>query len=363
MDMMVIFPALLRILAAVLGTAVILSAVVTAIKTFVVPRGYQDRIARLVFRSSGAVFRLLARGKNYDVQDRIMAFYAPVTLLFLPVALLVVVQIGYMFLYWAVEPRPFFDLFELSGSSLLTLGSAERETYLSKILEFSEATIGLILIALLIAYLPTMYAAFSRRETAVALWDGRAESPPTVVAMITRTWRIGELTNMDDIWVAWQVWFSELEESHTSLASLAFFRSPRPDRSWITAAGNVLDSASYILAAVDAPMNPKAAFCIRSGFLALRHIGTYFKLDFDPNPNADTPISISQHEFDAVWDELVEEGVPLKADREQAWQDFKGWRVNYDAVLLQLSKLIMAPYAPWISDRSAIMSNDAVRKG
>jgi len=292
-----------------------------------------------------------------------MAFYAPVTLLFLPVALLVVVQIGYMFLYWAVEPRPFFDLFELSGSSLLTLGSAERETYLSKILEFSEATIGLILIALLIAYLPTMYAAFSRRETAVALWDGRAESPPTVVAMITRTWRIGELTNMDDIWVAWQVWFSELEESHTSLASLAFFRSPRPDRSWITAAGNVLDSASYILAAVDAQMNPKAAFCVRSGFLALRHIGTYFKLDFDPNPNADTPISISQYEFDAVWDELVEEGVPLKADREQAWQDFKGWRVNYDAVLLQLAKLIMAPYAPWISDRSAIISNDVVRKG
>lgn len=356
MDMMEMIPAFSRILAAVLGILIVLMAVTTAIKTFVVPRGYQDPIANLVFRLSGRVFRLLAHGKNYDLQDRIMAFYAPVTLLFLPVALLVVVQIGYMFLYWAAEPRPLFDLFELSGSSLLTLGSAERETYLSKIMEFSEATIGLILIALLIAYLPTMYAAFSRRETAVALWDGRAGSPPTVAAMITRTWRTGGLDDMDESWHAWQIWFSELEESHTSLASLAFFRSPRPSRSWIVAAGNVLDSASFILATVDAPMNPKAAFCVRSGFLALRHIAIYFKLDFDPNPNADTPISISQYEFDQVWDELLEEGVPLKADREQAWQDFKGWRVNYDAVLLQLAKLIMAPYAPWISDRSAVFN-------
>ena len=42
----------------------------------------------------------------------------------------------------------------------------------------------------------------------------------------------------------------------------------------------------------------------------------------------------------------------LVADREQAWKDFSGWRVNYDAVLLQLSGLVMAPYAPWSSDRS-----------
>jgi hypothetical protein len=30
-----------------------------------------------------------------------------------------------------------------------------------------------------------------------------------------------------------------------------------------------------------------------------------------------------------------------------------GWRVNYDAVLVTLAGLVMAPYAPWSSDRSA----------
>jgi len=30
--------------------------------------------------------------------------------------------------------------------------------------------------------------------------------------------------------------WSELDESHTSLAALVFFRSRQPDRSWLTAA-------------------------------------------------------------------------------------------------------------------------------
>ena len=33
---------------------------------------------------------------------------------------------------------------------------------------------------------------------------------------------------------------------------------------------------------------------------------------------------------------LEEAGLPIKADREQAWMDFAGWRVNYDRVLLVL---------------------------
>ena len=41
----------------------------------------------------------------------------------------------------------------------------------------------------------------------------------------------------------WEMWFVELEETHTSLAMLTFFRSPNPVRSWLTAAGAVLDAA------------------------------------------------------------------------------------------------------------------------
>ena len=57
-------------------------------------------------------------------------------------------------------------------------------------------------------------------------------------------------------------------------------------------------------------------------------------------------------QFDDVCRQLATIGVPIKQDRDQAWRDFSGWRVNYDRVLIALAGLTMAPYALWSSDRS-----------
>ncbi len=337
-----------------LGIFIISGTLIAAIKTFILPRGVNVWLTRAVFRSIGFFFRLRVRRATYAERDRIMAFFPPLALFLMPMILLVLVLLGYMCLFWALEPRPLSELFFLSGSSLLTLGYASVNTTSSKLLEFSEAMIGLVLIAMLIAYLPTMYSAFSRRETAVVLWEARAGAPPTVAEMVARSHRTGELERLRDVWLVWQTWFAELEESHTSLSPLVFFRSPQPQRSWITAAGNVMDSAAFILSAVDARFEPQAAFCIRAGFLALRQIADFFSLPYEAEPEPDMPISISRYEFDEVYDELAAQSVPMKPDREQAWQDFAGWRVNYDDVLLALAALTRAPYAPWISDRSAV---------
>ncbi len=50
-------------------------------------------------------------------------------------------------------------------------------------------------------------------------------------------------------------------------------------------------------------------------------------------------------------DALAGAGIPMKADRDRAWRDFAGWRVNYDAALIGLARVTMAPDAPWSSDR------------
>ncbi len=349
-----------RVVIFLFGLFIIIGTCVSAIKTFVVPRGISSPVTKYVFQVVGFLFRLRVRSKSYEERDRTMAFFAPVTLVLMPVVLLTLILIGYMMLYWAIEPRPLYPIFEISGSSLLTLGSEEVETAASKILEFTEATIGLILIALLIAYLPTMYSAFSARETAVSMWDARAGSPPTVTEMVSRSYRTQELDNLRDEWISWEIWFAQLEESHTSLAPLAFFRSPVPNRHWVTACGNVLDCAAFILTAVDVPFQPKAAFCLRSGFLALRQIADYFGIEYKREPRKDDPISISRYEFDEVYDDLASQGVPMNPDRESAWENFHGWRVNYDTVILRLADMTMAPYAPWISDRSVVGMHEKV---
>jgi hypothetical protein len=155
-----------------------------------------------------------------------------------------------------------------------------------------------------------------------------------------------------DVWRPWLDWFVDVEESHTSFAGLPFFRSPQPDRSWITAAGVVLDAASLYASTLDVPRSPAAELCIRSGYVTLRRIADFYGMAYDPDPAPTDPISVSRDEYDAVCDRLAEVGVPLRADRDQAWRDFNGWRVNYDTVVTIMAGFVLAPYAPWISDRS-----------
>jgi hypothetical protein len=84
----------------------------------------------------------------------------------------------------------------------------------------------------------------------------------------------------------------------------------------------------------------------------MRRIADFYGVPHDPQPKAHDPISIGRDEFEEAVARLETSGVPLKSDRDQAWVDFAGWRVNYDTVLIALASLTMAPYAPWSSDRS-----------
>lgn len=343
----------IRILVFLIGFAIVAFVLLSAIRSFVLPRSAPDKLARITFLSIRFLFNLrLRKVHTYLDRDRIMALFAPISLVALPAVWLIGTLAGYMGMYWAVRDMSLINILKISGSSLLTLGYATLDDLPTTILIFTEAAIGLFLIALLIAYLPAMYAAFSKREAAVTLLEVRAGSPPSAVEMFKRYQRIQGLDTLGTVWTTWEAWFAELEESHTSLGALAFFRSPQPHRSWVTAAGAVLDAAALASSTLDIPRDPQADLCIRAGFLALRYICDFFGIKYAADPKPTDPISIQREEFDAACDEMATAGIPLKPDREQAWRDYAGWRVNYDTPLLSLAGLTMAPMAPWSSDRA-----------
>ncbi len=352
---MVVALTALRVLSIVFGIYINFIALNSTIQTLVLPRAAPDPLTRVMFTGLRKIFELrmkIAETQNYKMRDRMMAFYGPVAMLMLPFMYLTCVLLGFAFIFWGLGVGTPWESFVMSGSSLLTLGTVQFGNVAVTSLMFLEAMIGLVLVALLIAYLPTMYSAFSVREQSVNRLEIPAGSPPSPATMLIRLHRIGRLeASLNDLWMEWEDWFTSLDESHTSLAPLVFFRSPKPDHSWVTAAGVVLDTAALANAAVDLPHNARADLCIRAGYVALRDIADFFQLEYDPKPDASDPISISQQEFDDLLEELETEGILIKDDREQAWKDFAGWRVNYDSVLLQIAELTMAPYAQWVSDR------------
>lgn len=346
---------ILNIFVFLIGLILVIIALYSAIETFVLPRAAANRLTRIVFMIVRRLFELrLGSSHTYRDRDRIMALFAPIALLALLPSWLMLVLIGFMGMFWALGDITWFEAFRVSGSSLLTLGFAQKQGFAASVLEFSEATLGLILVALLIAYLPTIYAAFSRRETPVTLLEVRAGNPPSAVEMLQRFYRNHGLERLKEQWQIWEQWFADIEESHTSLPVLVFFRSPRADRSWITAAGTILDAASLTLSSVDIPYESEAALCIRAGYLALRRIADFFNLPYNPDPRyPDEKIYISEDDFILALDELAESGLPLKPDRKKALVDFAGWRVNYDGVLRGLANLTMAPESRWSGERSS----------
>jgi hypothetical protein len=336
-----------------LGVVLVGLAIDSALRTFVLPRGVVVRLTRLVSIGVRRLFEVRLRfAKTYEARDRVMALYGPLAMFALVVLWLVLVLTGFTLMFFAIEDISWREAILQSGSSLLTVGFVPPVGFWAGLLGFAEAAIGLGLLALLIAYIPTIYGAFSRREVLVAHMEARAGSPPSAVDLLRRAYLIGRIDDLDDVWVEWQRWFAELEETHTSLAFVNFFRSPEPHRSWVTAAGAVLDAAALVNSTVAVDRQPMASLCIRSGFTALRAISRFFHIPHPVDPAPDDPISITRDEWEQACRELEAAGVPLREDRDQAWRDFAGWRVNYDVPLVTLAGLVVAPYAPWSSDRS-----------
>ena len=344
----------LRVVSVLIGIGLVVMALVSASKTILIPRPAVSLITRWVFLTMRGLYRIIAPpALEYRRRDAILATYAPLSMVATLAAWLSLTFVGFAAIYWGLEGAvSVTESLELSGSSLFTLGFVRPQTFWLFMVAFLEAAIGLFLLALLITYLPTMYGGFGRREQGVASLAVRAGEPPSGRELIWRYHQLDRIDFLHDVWDDWERWFVEVEESHTSLPALVFFRSPQPDHSWVTASGAVLDGAALAVSTIDIPRDVQAEFCIRAGYLMLRRIADFFQVRYDPAPEPTDPISITREEWDAAIGQLRDAGVPLKDDLDAAWLAFRGWRVNYDTVLLALANLTNAPFAEWSSDRS-----------
>ncbi len=154
----------LQVLSFIFGF-VVLAILGSALKTVVLPQEGMPRLSQAVF---ALVYRLLVhRSRTRARSVRLRALYAPVALVSLPLVWMLLMVIAFSFIFWGTGSLTVQRAFEISGSSLTTLGFAEPKSTTRIWLAFVEATIGLGLVALLISYLPTIYAAYNAREKGV----------------------------------------------------------------------------------------------------------------------------------------------------------------------------------------------------
>ena len=274
-----VVPLAARLVAAVAGGLLVLAAWTSVTGTLIVSRSVGGWLTRWVDRIVTGAFGLAAVPiTDYRRRDRLLATQPAAILLAQLAAWLGISFAGFGLLLWPFAARGVASAFTDAGSSMFTLGFAEPAGAAPSAIVFLAAATGLVIVTLQIAYLPTLYSAFNRRETEVALLNARAGVPSWGPELLARThYALGSgvstLDTMPDLYAQWERWAADIAESHTTYLPLVRFRSPLPLSSWVTALLAVLDSAALFLALSpgSAPVVP-ARLCLRGGFQAFNRI-------------------------------------------------------------------------------------------
>lgn len=351
--------AVVRDLAAAVGALLVVAAGWSVLGTIVVPRRVKSIFSRTVATATQATFHFLAdRFESYETQDRVLAALAPTQLILQLVAWLAAFEIGFSLLQWPfVGSAGLAGAFSLSGSFLCTLGYLVPRFAGSQALADLTALFGLGTVALQIGYLPTLYAAFNRRETLVTMLDSRAGIPAWGPELLARTHYglgtgVSAVDELPDLFEEWESWSADVSESHATYLPLINFRSPKALSSWLISQLAVLDAAALYLSLLPEPTGAVSArLCLRGGFTCLQTIARAKGFDIPSDPDPDAGVSLTFEEFSEAVERLRAVDFPLERLIEDAWLDFVGWRVNYEAAAYAIARSIEAPPALWSGPR------------
>src|SRR5215467_8108534 len=334
------------------GVVLLLTTASSVIKTLLIPRAATSLFGSSLGWLNRWVFRTIAaRVEDLRQRERILAAAGPAWLITLLVSWLACLLLGFALLLWPLNHHTFPLSLEEAGSSLFTLGFVRPFGAGPVAVVFLAGASGLALVALLIAYLPTLYTAFNRREIPVTTLEALAGSPPWGPELLARQALIGDVAYLPKVYERWTEWAADIAESHTNYRTLVFFRSPDPQTSWLLSLLAVLDAAALHLAFNPSSAPPEARPLLRVGYLTMRKLARGLGITVNEDPHPDDPLVLTRKEFDAAVEHMREAGWQFERSADDAWPHFHGWRVNYEAAAYAMAGFLDLPPAVWSGER------------
>jgi len=343
---------MVRWLGFALGVMLLLATASSVIKTLLIPRAVRSALGSLVgWLVRGTFTKITARVEGLRQREQILAAGGPAFLIALLVSWLVCLLFGFALLLWPLNHHTFPLSLEESGSSLFTLGFVRPYGAGPVAVVFLAGASGLALVALLISYLPALYAAFNRREISVTMLEALAGSPPWGPELLARQALIGDVAYLPKVYERWTEWAADIAESHTNYRTLIFFRSPDPQTSWVLGLLAVLDAAALHLSLNPGTAPPEARPLMRVGYIAMRTLARGLGMAVTEDPHPEDPIALTREDFDAAVDRMRRAGWVFEREPGDAWPHFHGWRVNYESAAYALARFLDLPPAVWSGSR------------
>ena len=286
----------MNIVAAIFGIAIILSVLLDAFETIVLPRKVQRsfRLTSWFYRHTWVPWVRLSRLIRINSwRENFLGYFGPLSLILLLVFWAIGLIFGFALLQYGLgehvrlgnEPITFGILLYHSGETFFTLGYGDitPTSPLARTLAVMEAGMGFAFLGVVVGYLPVIYSSFSNRETEISLLDSRAGSPPSAGELLGRLGCCPDPIVLDNIFRDWERWSADLLASHISYPVLCFFRSQHSNQSWLGALTTMLDVTSLVLAGIEGIPKEQAKLTFAMARHAAVDLAQVVNAQYDPH--------------------------------------------------------------------------------
>lgn len=303
--------------------------------------------ARRYYKVTWRWYARMARRIDDPVRrERFLVPYGPVSLVGLLTVWVGLLMLGWGLVWWGLQRHmegigDLVSAVYFSGVTFLTIGYGDivAEGGGSRILAVVEGLMGILTTALVIGLLPTLFAAYMRRESKLLTLDDLHEQV-TPLGFLRRYADGGNLAPLYAEFRSWDDWCADVYDSHSAYPMLLWFRSRQAGRSWSVGLGIVLEVASYILAAVDQPNHHEAQSLYRRAIMLLDTVRGHEHVKL-PEPPAVSPAEV-ERQFREVYDTFADYGLPLRPFAEALARE-RTLRADYVPVLFGLGEALLAP--------------------
>ena len=346
----------MKLFVAIAGIFILFATLWEAFETIILPRRVTRpiRLVRMFYRVTWTFWALVNRlFRSQKLREAHLSYYGPLSLLGLFATWAFLLVFAFAMLHWAAgsaintpgEIATFRTDIYLSGTTFFTLGLGDivPQTSAARVLSVIEAGTGFGFLALIIAYLPTLYGAFSQREINISLLDARAGSPPTASELLRRHGAERIQNGLAHYLRDWENWSGQLMETHVTYPFLCFFRSQHDNQSWVAAFTAILDTCALLIAYGEGETKWQAQLTFAICRHAVADLAQIFYIDVRvPEVNRLPPQDLPK-----VRRLVIDCGVAASADLELGDAKLKELRLLYEPYLNGLSKLLLMPLPPW----------------
>lgn len=346
----------MSVLLCITGIVLIILVLWEAFEVILLPRRVtrKYRFTRLFYRNAwriwSASFKAVFKGGRLET---FLSYFGPLSLLLLLSIWAFGLILGFALLHWSLgsvlktpEGSSGFgiDLY-LSATTFFTLGLGDVVPLAptARIFTALEAGLGFGFLALLLAYLPALNQAISRRELNISLLDARAGSPPTAGEMLGRRCHDAGMETLLQHLSEWERWAAELLETHLSYPVLAYFRSHHDNQSWLAAIAVILDTSAFVMCYMEGACARQAMLT----FAMARHAVVDISLVFRRPPIKPKRERLSSGELADLHTVLVSAGLSLRKE-EGLDKELTGLRQMYEPYVTALSQHFRLAVPPWI---------------